>query len=79
MTRTEATQIISLLEAGYSYKSTLIGQLEWGLEYHVPDVLMWSTLEGRDRSEKIMGVDETVLMLMQYHFGQIRRRMRHVV
>lgn len=79
MTRMEAAQIISLLEAGYGYKSTLIGQVEWGLEYHVPDVLMWNTLGGRDRTEKIMSVDETLLLLMQYHFGQIRRRMKHIV
>ncbi|MFN7160683.1 MAG: hypothetical protein ACK4NC_03685 [Candidatus Gracilibacteria bacterium] len=76
MTTKEARTIITLLESGMVYIHPDVRH-QWGLEYHVPDVLMWNKGMGRGRSEKIMSTDEITLFLMQYHFGQIRRHMKN--
>lgn len=75
MTTKEARSLIALLESGMVYIHP-DKRHEWGLEYHVPDILMWNKGAGKGRSEKVLSVDQTVLFLMQYHFGQIRRHMR---
>lgn len=77
MTTKEARVIISLLESGMVYAHPDVRH-PWGLEYHVPDVLLWNKGSGKGRAEKILNIDQTVLFLMQYHFGQIRRFMKHV-
>lgn len=76
MTTNEARVLIDLLEGGmvYIHPDPLH---QWGLEYHVPDVLMWNRGTGKGRSEKILSTDEAILFLMQYHYGQIRRFMKH--
>ena len=75
MTTKEARTLISLLEDGmvYIHPDT---RHQWGLEYHVPDILVWDKGSEKGRAEKILNVDQAILFLMQYHFGQIRRFMR---
>lgn len=67
--------IIKLLETGMMYESG--GEHAWGMEYQVPDVIVWHR-DGKD-ARKVSHVkkpDQAIHMLQQYHFGFIRMRMK---
>lgn len=76
MTTKEARVLIDLLESGMVYIHP-DQRHQWGLEYHVPDILLW-TKRGESRTEKILNVDQAILFLLQYHFGQIRRYVKRL-
>ena len=81
MTRTEAKKIINLLEKGYVFIHKTEGA-EWGMEYRVPDVVLWKRFGRGERggyTEKIHTEDQIIHYLSQYHFGEIFRGLRAIL